>query len=151
MQPWCPYHFCPQAPLGDRQVPNEGWLVFSRLNSRGGQCCGGTTYIFADLRGFGVGAPAAFPCQWTSGGKIMKPKACITIATFFPFNSWHVLASCGKHPGLKTQGGLLKTLTWSLPGTMVSRCFLHPWPLLCLLVRLEAGRIPGVMILAWLW
>lgn len=48
------------------------------------------THIFTDLWGFGVGAPAAFPSQWTSGGDLMKSKSCLTTITCFLLNSWHV-------------------------------------------------------------
>lgn len=43
MQPWCPCHFCPQAPLGDLWDPDECWLVFSWWKSRVSQCCRGRT------------------------------------------------------------------------------------------------------------
>lgn len=48
------------------------------------------THIFTDLWGFGVGAPAAFPSQWTSAGDLMKPKSCLATVTCFPLNSQHV-------------------------------------------------------------
>lgn len=99
----------------------QSWLVLQREEHTSSLVCGG----------LGWEHQLHFLFNELLQGKIMKPKSCFTTITFFSPQLMacafcRKAASWGRDPWLKTAGGFLKTLTWSLPGTTVSRCPLHP-------------------------